>query len=121
MAKVIIIEDNLEYQQFLVENLKQAGHTILFSGTSPIEVLMNYKQYYNCELLITDYFMPTMNGIDFIIYFKRVLPESAIILLTALEEEDIELQALEVDVDYFLNKKMSVEKLNKYVEKALKH
>ena len=119
MAKIIVIEDDIQYRNFLIESLVENGHVILAQGDNPVDILMHYKEYVDCDLLITDHAMPIMNGIDFVEHFKKVSPYTKTLLVSGLEEEEVELQALDVNINYFLNKKMSVEKFIKYVNRVL--
>lgn len=119
MAKILLVEDDCEYREQINQLLVDNGHEVIATSDNPVEVLMQYKDFAETELVISDYMMPMMNGVDFITYLKRVMPYIKVILLTGLEEEEIELQALDANANFFLNKNTSAEVLLKYIEKAM--
>ena len=72
------------------------------------------------DIIITDYEMPQMNGIEMISYLQEHNNTKPIIFVTAVEEKQVVVQALNLGVQNFLYKPFDVVELNLAVEKAAK-
>ena len=77
---------------------------------------MNVTKY---VLVISDFRMPGMNGIEFAIKIKEIKPDIKILLMTAFEINNEELKNVisSVKVDEFISKPILMSKLNVIVEK----
>jgi two-component SAPR family response regulator len=65
--------------------------------------------------------MPGMTGYDFVKKVKLIKTEVKVILMTAFEINDIELDNClpDIKIDFFLQKPFSIQQLRYMVEKAL--
>jgi CheY-like chemotaxis protein len=97
--------------------LKSIGYKIV-SFVNPVEALDYFnKNYADCSLVITDYGMPQMSGIDLIKkirekdqdYAKKIILISATIKVDILKDYSDELSNLKVNK--ILEKPMELEKL----------
>jgi CheY-like chemotaxis protein len=70
-------------------------------------------------LLITDYNMPGMNGVELAQHVKATAPATTIVLLTAYVMAELEQRSKAAGVDYFLAKPFSFDQLVAIVRKAL--
>jgi len=70
-------------------------------------------------LLITDYNMPGMNGVELTQHVKATAPATTIVLLTAHVTVELEQRGKAAGVDYFLAKPFSFDQLVAIVRKAL--
>lgn len=106
MATVLIIDDQLTSRQVLVQlvsSLDQALEVKPFAN--PLEAL-EWTRKNPCNLILVDYKMPEMNGINFIGQF-RTGPRCAhvpIIMVTSIEDRQIRYKALEAGATDFLMK-----------------
>ena len=59
-----------------------------------------------CNLILTDYKMPQMNGIDFIRKFRKnaTRKEAPVIMVTSIEDRNVRYEALEAGATDFLMK-----------------
>jgi CheY-like chemotaxis protein len=71
------------------------------------------------HLVITDYNLPGMNGLQLTAAIKAHTPETYVVLITAYATPDLARQARERGVDYFLPKPFSLEALIQIVQAAL--
>ena len=95
------------------------------SFVNPVEAL-NYfnKNFTNCTLVITDYAMPLMSGLDLIekIREKDRNYKINIIVISATIKNNIvnyNYRFLELKVDKFLEKPLSLEKLKNEIKKLV--
>jgi two-component system response regulator (stage 0 sporulation protein F) len=62
-------------------------------------------------LVITDYNMPGINGIDLTCEIKRISPMTRVVLITAYATPELERQAQRTGVDYYVPKPFQLDQL----------
>jgi putative two-component system response regulator len=100
---ILSVDDN-KTNLLIVESYAKLLNLKIDSFSNPIEALeaANAKEY---DLVIVDYMMPQMDGLEFIKNFRELNVEIPIIMLTALGDDmDLQIKALEVGANDFLNK-----------------
>ncbi len=109
---ILIVEDNLDMQNFIVSLLKDDYdvHTAN-NGQKALELLKQEKV--NFHTIISDIMMPEMDGITLLQNLKsqdawRAIP---VIMLTAMGKEEIKLSALRIGVDDYILKPFLNEEL----------
>jgi len=117
MHSVLVIEDNRTMREGLEISLRQMGLDVSScrQGSSALERL----EKKNYSLLVTDYKLPGMNGLD---VFKRALslcPGIDMILITAYGSVELAVEAMKLGAADFLTKPFSPEELKVKVQKAL--
>lgn len=104
--KTIVLIDNVQINLTLLWHLvKRLNGYDSISFLSPIEALEWCKEN-PYELIIVDYMMPEMDGLEFIKQLKNY-PNSygiPVLMVTANEHADVRYKALEVGASDFLNK-----------------
>lgn len=65
---IILLEDSPELIQLMVDTLEMDGHTVM-PGTNGVEGLRLLEENPHADLLITDVWMPKMDGIELL---KRI-------------------------------------------------
>jgi two-component system, response regulator, stage 0 sporulation protein F len=70
-------------------------------------------------LVITDFNMPGMNGLELTQRIKEGWPGTKVILVTAYATQKMEREAREAQVDYYLAKPFAIERLEQLVRAAL--
>jgi response regulator RpfG family c-di-GMP phosphodiesterase len=74
------------------------------------------------DLVITDYKMPGINGVDFLILFKRIQPDAVRIVLSGLADlEGVQHAINEAEVFRFINKPWSNLEITTVVKNGLAH
>lgn len=100
----IVIVDDEPTNLMLLEAIAEGYEPLTF--TEPLKVV-EHLQHTAVDLLITDFNMPGMNGIELLRKAKELQPEIMSIMITANGEESIRMQALEEGIDDFLTKPYS--------------
>ena len=70
-------------------------------------------------LLITDYNMPGMNGVELTQQVKRTSPTTTVVLISAYATAELEQLSKAAWADYFVSKPFSFEQVEAIVRKAL--
>src|SRR3712207_3839932 len=70
----------------------------------PRSTLFPYTTLFRSDLIITDYHMPTMNGLELIAQVRQRQIPSRIILITAYSSPELYDAAQKLQVDHYLTK-----------------
>ena len=87
MAKIILVEDEINIASFIERGLREFGHevSVVYDGNAGWELLQNES----FDLLILDIIMPGMNGLELCrMYRQRFGYHSPVVMLTALGTTD---------------------------------
>src|SRR5262245_4444913 len=80
MATILCVDDDPQVASLLGDTLKRAGHAVEFA-TNVVEALQVLART-QVELIITDYRMPGLSGLEFISLLKDEGYEIPMILIT---------------------------------------
>jgi len=100
---ILIVDDEIVNTILLEELMMQDGYTNYTVCNDSMEAY-NYILTNRIDVLITDYNMPQLNGIDLLKLTKSVNPELVSIMITADNNSEMMIEALEVGVTEFLLK-----------------
>jgi DNA-binding NarL/FixJ family response regulator len=116
---IYVVEDNLVYNRMVCEYLKKQNYTRVksfVSGNECIKAVMNGE---NPNIVIQDYFLDDLNGIDVLKAVKAKYKEAEFIFLTSNENIEVAIECIAYGVqDYILKDKGDI--LNRLSEKIKK-
>ena len=116
---ILVVDDDPEILNLLwtIINSMATGYTILTCthGDMALEQAMQQPT----PLLITDYNLPGMNGLQLTAALKARAPATRVVLISANITPDMERRARERDVDYLVRKPFHVDPLIQIVLAAL--
>jgi CheY-like chemotaxis protein len=117
---VLIVDDNPASALACEKVVGKVLHCFPKSFTQPSEALAWAREHLPA-LLIVDFRMPEMDGLQFIREFRAIPNRSAVpcIMLTGIREPSVRQEAMKLGVIDFLTKPTSVERLMAHVGKAL--
>lgn len=104
--RLIIVDDEPVNLILLEEIAKEMGHQPI-SFLNPLEAYEWAKEY-TVNLLVTDYNMPHMHGLDLLKKIRTFHPEVMSIMITANGDNNLKLEALGMGVNDFLPKPISM-------------
>ncbi len=107
-VKILVIEDNPEFRDYLFDELSSAYMVI--TASDGLEGLEKAREE-DPDLVISDIMMPNMSGTEFCYTLKNDIRISHIpvILLTARISEDIETEGFKVKADVYITKPFNME------------
>lgn len=119
---VLIVDDEPDVLDTLKDLVEQSlpGTKVLTAATGRegIELLDGER----VDLVMSDFKMPGMDGIEFLVQARRIRPEVPRIMITAFGDKELAQRAvLEAVVDEFLAKKMEPGELADKVEALLRY
>jgi len=101
--KIVSIDDN-ENNLFLVEAICMEIGLNVTSFSDPLEALM-YVLKNPIDMILIDYMMPNLNGLEFVKEFRNINKLIPIVMITAAgDDDDIHKEAFDLGVNDFLKK-----------------
>ncbi len=80
MARILVVDDDASITRVTREHLTREGHTVIeaYDGSEAVRILQEIP----VDLVITDLYMPNMDGIEFTIRMGQRKPETKIIAIS---------------------------------------
>jgi two-component system OmpR family response regulator len=100
--RILIIEDEVTLNKTLAEGLKEFGYQ-----SDVVETLKDGEYYLdirNYDLILMDWMLPDGNSIDIIGDIKRNTPKTAVVILSARDDNASEIEALNAGADDYIRK-----------------
>jgi YesN/AraC family two-component response regulator len=119
-TKTILIIDDEESVLYVLRNsLLKIGHEYRILTATDGKNALKYLEKYQVDLVITDYRMSGMNGLELIETIANVQPDTRMILITAFGTEEIEAEAQRHNVAAYLKKPLDLNQFRQIVKRTL--
>ncbi len=115
--KILIIEDEAMIQSILRELLSDAGYEVTIAGDGMTGLACFQQQRF--DLVLLDIMLPRMDGYA-VCKAIREAGSTPVIMLTALDEEDAQIKAFEMQADDYITKPFSIKLVLLRVEAVLR-
>jgi two-component system KDP operon response regulator KdpE len=116
-SRVLVVDDEPQITRVLRTVLSSQGYQVRTAAEGEA-ALSNFKEW-NPELVITDLFMPHMNGVE-LCRRIRAVSSVPIIVLSVKGEERVKVEALDSGADDYVTKPFGIEELMARVRAALR-
>jgi DNA-binding NtrC family response regulator len=115
MKKILLVDDDPTILTVLELLLNKLGYIVVLKSNAE-SALFLIREGLTVDLVITDYRMPGMNGVEFIRELRRILPLVPVLMFTG----DITVE-IEPDLGVFelINKPVAGKELDRIVKAAL--
>jgi two-component system response regulator (stage 0 sporulation protein F) len=115
---ILVVDDEQENLRSYQEILSDMGYQVLLQpdGVSALELL---RENAAVDLIITDFRMPGMNGIDFITDLRHSRPFVPVIMITAYGNIETYLHSVSLGVFEYVHKPVKKEEFERIVQHAL--
>lgn len=119
-ATILVVEDEPAIQELISYGLRQAGHETFCAGDA--EQAMRIVNDVLPDLVLLDWMLPGMSGIEFAKMLRQVprTKNIPIIMLTARTEESDKVSGLEVGADDYITKPFSPRELVARIKAVLR-
>ncbi|MGE4419885.1 MAG: homeostatic response regulator transcription factor HsrA [Sulfurimonas sp.] len=100
--RILIIEDEVTLNKMLAEGLKEFGYQ-----SDVVETLKDGEYYLdirNYDLVLMDWMLPDGNSIDIIGDIKTKTPKTVVVVLSARDDNESEIEALRSGADDYIRK-----------------
>jgi two-component system OmpR family response regulator len=116
--RILIIEDEVTLNKMLAEGLKEFGYQ-----SDVVETLKDGEYYLdirNYDLVLMDWMLPDGNSVDIIGDIKTKTPKTSVIVLSARDDNDSEIEALRSGADDYIRKPFDFDVLLARIEARLR-
>src|SRR5580704_390054 len=117
MAKLLIVDDERNIRRSLTTFFESLGHEVRAAenGTQAVALLAETQ----FDLVLTDFKMAEMTGLELLREIKRRSPESLVILMTAYATVENAVEAMKSGAYDYVTKPFSLEQIQHTVDRAL--
>lgn len=88
MARILVVDDEWSERLILEQYLVRGGHDVYFASDGDEGVRSYLKS--NIEILITDLYMPHLDGLDLLGTLRELFPERPVIAVSSLEVSSLD-------------------------------
>ena len=116
--RILIIEDEVTLNKTLAEGLKEFGYQ-----SDVVETLKDGEYYLdirNYDLILMDWMLPDGNSVDIIPDIKRNTPKTVVVVLSARDDNESEIEALRSGADDYIRKPFDFDVLIARIEARLR-
>ena len=118
---IFVVEDNKVYNKFVTEYLKKQNFTQVkhfFSGEECVKAVEGGELP---DIVIQDYYLEGMNGIDVLLKVKKLSPNSEFIFLTGNDNMEVAVNTIKFGAyDYIIKDKVTLDKVLDRIHKISK-
>ncbi|HUB85328.1 MAG TPA: response regulator transcription factor, partial [Rhizomicrobium sp.] len=100
--RILVVEDDLEAQRYLVNGLKEAGHVVDDAADGDVGLTLALSRPY--DMAIIDRMLPKMDGIKLVEEIRQQGNVTPVLFLSALSEVDDRVKGLKAGGDDYLTK-----------------
>ena len=118
LMRILIIEDEVTLNKMLAEGLKEFGYQ-----SDVVETLKDGEYYLdirNYDLVLMDWMLPDGNSVDIIGDIKSNTPKTVVVVLSARDENESEIEALRAGADDYIRKPFDFDVLIARIEARLR-
>src|SRR3982751_4967171 len=119
MANILVCDDERSICEMLDISLRRDGHRVeTVQGGQAAKNKIDGASY---DVIITDIKMPNIDGIEVLRHAHRVSPDSAVILITAVDDYEAAVQAVKAGgaTDYIRKSPGLIDEIKIAIRKAL--
>lgn len=118
MAKVLVIEDHLEEAKTLAKWLESQSHAVdvVHCGEDALHLCASYKY----ELLVIDWGLPGMSGLELCVEYRRKGGKAVVLMLTGRGDVPSKAEGLNSGADDYLTKPYDLRELSARVGALLR-
>lgn len=105
--EICIIDDSKAFLKYIKQLLGKIGFENVKLFSTPGN-LLKYLKNHKPDVIIIDYILPEINGIDLAKKIKEINSDSILIMLTSSKDINVKNEALKAGFDDFINKDISL-------------
>ena len=117
--RILIADDEAKIRRVINLLLQEAGYETMLveNGKQALEALSTFRPH----LILLDYQMPVMSGIEALSQIKEAIPSPAVVMITAFGSVSLVVEAIKKGAYDFIEKPFDNDKLLLMVKRALEH
>ena len=115
--KILLVDDEGIVRETLAEMLEEEGCEVTTASNAE-EALLKFQKY-QCDVILTDLSMPSINGIQLAEKLKQLNPALPVFIITGWNQIDQKLLSSNKVIDGVIKKPFNIEKIRSEIERVL--
>ena len=116
--RVLVVEDEALLRWSIAETLAGGGHTVLEAGSASAAAEAIDKTTEPIDVVLLDYRLPDSNDLRLLAKVRRLMPASAVVLMTAFGTPEVTQGALDLGAYRVMSKPFDMQGLDALVRDA---
>ena len=117
MKKILIVDDDAEFRLNLTEVLTGAGYQTESAVSAQEAIARSEAEEF--DIILLDFMMPKMNGIDSLLTLRRLRPKTKVIMITAFATVENAVDAIRKGASDYIAKPFKIEALLTTIRRVL--
>lgn len=114
--RILIVDDDQDILRMLEFGLKKLGPEYEIQTAKDIQTAISNMERKRFDLILTDYMMPNMTGVDLARAARKMSPDTQVVLMTAYGTNKLRHTTDYLGFDGYLNKPFSIDQVRKVVQ-----
>ena len=104
--KILVVDDSTTMVRIILNTLKRIGYNDILTAFDGVEATEQMKENDGIDLIITDWNMPNMNGLELVKYIRKdeIYKETPIVMVTTEGGKAEVITALKAGVNNYIVK-----------------
>ena len=119
MIKLLVVDDEAGICDSIKQIFTYIGFSVFTATTA--QKALNILKKEKPKIIFLDIIMPDINGLDLLKEVKQIDPQSIVIMVTVMQDEETKKKALSLGADEFINKPFSHNYLREVVLSKIKN
>lgn len=117
--RILLIDDDESVLRILQTSLRYLEPIVETHITTNGAEAILYCRLNNYQMVITDFFMTGIDGLEIVSTVKKLQPEATIVMMTAYGIAELEDEASRLGIDQFLRKPVEIQQFRNIVWQAV--
>ncbi|MGM0408442.1 MAG: response regulator [Bacteroidota bacterium] len=118
---IYVVEDSKGYNKLITEYLKEKNYTNVKSFYSSDACIQSVKSGDYPDIVLQDYYVDKLNGVDILRKVKKLSPRSEFILLTGTENTEVVVNSIKYGAfDYIVKNEFAFDKVGDRIKKIIR-
>ncbi|MFA4910704.1 MAG: response regulator [Desulfobacteria bacterium] len=113
MERILVVDDEIHVVRLLQKYLASKEYEVC-TATSGLDAIQKVKDMMP-HIVLLDIIMPGMGGIDTLKEIKKINPKIAVIMVTAVIDEELAKRALQLGADDYVTKPLDLNYIETFV------
>ena len=118
MANILVVDDEDTVRNNLFE-LFAIDHTCHMAATA--EQALSYLSFEEYDVVVTDYQMPGLSGLDLLQHVRNAQPETPVVLISGISTKERAKELIQLGAFAYVVKPFSLSEIEEVVNQAIAH
>ena len=114
--KILVVDDSSTMRRIIVNALAEMGQTDIVQAADGNEAAQAFAEHQDIGLILTDWNMPNMDGLEFLKQIRRDGKELPVVMITTEAEKGNVLTAIKDGANNYVVKPFTTETLREKIE-----